>query len=52
MATLEEVSMENEFDKEILNLSTDDIITRTKLLENEIKATFPSLFVLIADHEI
>ena len=37
MATLEEVSIDDEIDREILNLSTDDIINRTRLLENEIK---------------
>lgn len=37
MATLEEVSIEDEIDKEILNSSTDDIINRTRLMENEIK---------------
>lgn len=37
MATLEEVSLEDEIDQEILNSSTDDIINRTRLLENDIK---------------
>jgi len=37
MATLEEVSVVDEIDQEILNSSTDDIINRTRLLENEIK---------------
>ena len=37
MATLEEVGMDDELDREIQSLSTDDIITRTRLLENEIK---------------
>jgi hypothetical protein len=37
MATLEEVGIEDELDREILNSSTDDIINRTRLMENEIK---------------
>ena len=37
MATLEEVSIDDEIDREILSLSTDDIINRTRLLENDIK---------------
>jgi len=37
MATLEEVSIDDEIDQEILNSSTDDIVNRTRLLENEIK---------------
>ena len=37
MATLEEVSIDDGIDKEILNSSTEDIINRTRLLENEIK---------------
>ena len=37
MATLEEVSIDDELDREILNSSTDDIINRTRLMENEIK---------------
>jgi 26S proteasome regulatory subunit T5 len=37
MATLEEVSLEDDIDQEILNSSTDDIINRTRLLENDIK---------------
>jgi len=37
MATLEEVSIDDEIDREILNSSTDDIINRTRLMENEIK---------------
>ena len=39
MATLEEVSLEDEIDQEILNSSTDDIINRTRLLENDIKVS-------------
>jgi hypothetical protein len=37
MATLEEVGLDDEVDREIQSLSTDDIATRTRLLENEIK---------------
>ena len=37
MATLEEVSIDDEIDQDILNSSTDDIVNRTRLLENEIK---------------
>src|ERR1700721_1545058 len=37
MATLEEVTIDDEIDQEILNSSTDDIINRTRLLENTIK---------------
>jgi hypothetical protein len=37
MATLEDVSIDDELDREIQSLSTDDIVTRTRLLENEIK---------------
>ena len=37
MTTLEEVSIDDEMDREILNSSTDDIVNRTRLLENEIK---------------
>src|SRR5277367_4162327 len=37
MATLEEVSVVDEIDQDILNSSTDDIVNRTRLLENEIK---------------
>jgi 26S proteasome regulatory subunit T5 len=37
MATLEEVSIDDEINQEILNSSTDDIVNRTRLLENEIK---------------
>jgi hypothetical protein len=37
MTTLEEVGLDNELDREIQSLSTDDIATRTRLLENEIK---------------
>jgi hypothetical protein len=39
MATLEEVSLEDEIDQEILNSSTDDIVNRTRLLENDIKVS-------------
>jgi hypothetical protein len=41
MATLEEVSIDEEIDREILNSSTDDIINRTRLMENEIKVRLP-----------
>ena len=44
MATLEEVALEDEIDQEIRNSSTDDIINRTRLLENDIKV--PSRKVL------
>jgi len=37
MATLEEVSIDDDIDRDILNSSTDDIINRTRLMENEIK---------------
>ena len=37
MATLEEVVIDDELDKELANSSTDDIINRTRLLENDIK---------------
>jgi hypothetical protein len=37
MATLEEVNVEDEIDQEILNSSTDDIVNRTRLLDNDIK---------------
>ena len=37
MATLEEVTADDSMDQEILGLSTEDIITRTRLLENDIK---------------
>ena len=37
MATLEEVVIDDEIDKELANSSTDDIVNRTKLLENDIK---------------
>ena len=37
MATLEDVVVDDEIDKELSNSSTDDIVNRTKLLENDIK---------------
>jgi 26S proteasome regulatory subunit T5 len=37
MATLEEIVVEDELEKELANSSTDDIINRTKLLDNDIK---------------
>jgi hypothetical protein len=37
MATLEEVTADDAMDQEILGLSTEDIVSRTRLLENEIK---------------
>ena len=53
MATLEEVTKDDEMDKEIQSLSTDDIVNRTRLLENEIKAdSVPCVPGLTADHEI
>ena len=53
MSTLEEVSIDDEIDREILNSSTDDIINRTRLMENEIKVQQPLIFVrLILDYEI
>ena len=53
MATLEEVSIDDEIDREILNSSTDDVINRTRLMENEIKVQQPLIFVrLILDYEI
>lgn len=54
MATLEEVSIDDELDREIQSLSTDDIVTRTRLLENEIKVGRPRCrrVVLTADYEI
>jgi hypothetical protein len=45
MATLEEVSIDDELDREIQSLSTDDIVTRTRLLENEIKVGGQNRFV-------
>ena len=42
MATLEEVSIDDEIDREILNSSTDDVINRTRLMENEIKVLIHS----------
>ena len=41
MATLEEVNIDNEIDREIANSSTEDITNRTRLLENDIKVHFP-----------
>jgi hypothetical protein len=41
MATLEEVALEDEIDQEIRNSSTDDIVNRTRLLENDIKVHSP-----------
>jgi 26S proteasome regulatory subunit T5 len=52
MATLEEVHIEDEIDQEILNSSTDDIVNRTRLLENDIKVTASSDQFLIEGHEI
>jgi hypothetical protein len=55
MTTLEEVSIDDELDREIQSLSTDDIVTRTRLLENEIKVGSPCCVVrvvLTADYEI
>jgi 26S proteasome regulatory subunit T5 len=37
MTTLEEVNLGEEIDPEILNSSTDDIVNRTRLLDNDIK---------------
>ena len=48
MATLEEIAATNEgieLDDEILRSSTDDIVTRTRLLENDIKVCIPCDFV-------
>ena len=53
MATLEEVSIDDEIDREIMNSSTDDIINRTRLMENEIKVKqYIVAASLILDHEI
>jgi len=54
MATLEQVSLEDEIDQEILNSSTDDIINRTRLLENDIKVRFTAVMFLgsLSGHEI
>ena len=52
MATLEEVHIEDEIDQEILKSSTDDIINRTRLLENDIKVISILRQVLIEGHEI
>jgi 26S proteasome regulatory subunit T5 len=46
MATLEEVSVEDEIDKEILNSSTDDIINRTRLLDNDIKVLSSRMYLI------
>jgi hypothetical protein len=40
MTTLEEVAAGDIMDQEILGMSTKDIITRTRMLENEIKVDF------------
>jgi hypothetical protein len=45
MATLEEVSIDDEIDQEILKSSTDDIVNRTRLLENEIKVQSRRLLI-------
>jgi hypothetical protein len=37
MATLEQVTFDDELDREIQSMSTDDVVNRTKLLENDIK---------------
>lgn len=55
MATLEEVIIDDELDKELANSSTDDIINRTRLLENDIKVRRIKLSwngVLTTGHEI
>jgi 26S proteasome regulatory subunit T5 len=52
MATLEEVHIEDEIDQEILNSSTDDIVNRTRLLENDIKVTASPAQFLMEGHEI
>jgi 26S proteasome regulatory subunit T5 len=44
MATLEEVNIDDEIDREILNSSTDDIVNRTRLVENDIKVLSSSEF--------
>ena len=46
MATLEEVNVEEELDKEILNSSTDDIINRTRLLDNDIKVLLSRMYLI------
>jgi len=37
MATLEEIVVDDQIEKELANSSTDDIVNRTRLLENDIK---------------
>jgi hypothetical protein len=50
MATLEEVGIGEELDQEILNSSTDDIINRSRLLENDIKVSFyPGITKFVGD---
>ena len=39
MATLEDIVVEDEIEKELANSSTDDIVNRTKLLDNDIKVS-------------
>jgi 26S proteasome regulatory subunit T5 len=52
MATLEEVHIEDQIDQEILSVSTDDIVNRTRLLENDIKVTASPDRFLMEGHEI
>ena len=50
MTDLDQIALQDEIDKEILNTSTDDIVNRTRLLENDIKvrfSAFPELFALM-----
>ena len=43
MATLEEIVIEDELEKELVASSTEDIINRTRLLDNDIKVSHPAL---------